>query len=212
MGSYVSLYFPHHDWNERPGKVTTDFRPPIDKGGTWEFVVETNLPGAPVELRWDNLESLPPSHNATLLDTEGKITVDLRAQDSYRFEGGGKRVFLLNIGEAKPLDRLSDGLPARHALHQNHPNPFNALTTISFDLARTNSMNISLYNVLGERVAVLADGTFPAGRHQLDFDAGDLSSGVYFYRMEAKQFVDVRKMVLMRFLGYFMTLDTVPLS
>ncbi|MFC1683607.1 hypothetical protein ACFL0G_05335, partial [Candidatus Zixiibacteriota bacterium] len=68
VGDYVSLYFPHHDWSARPGNITTDFRQPIVKGDTWEFVVETNLPGAPVDLRWDNLESLPPSFNATLLD------------------------------------------------------------------------------------------------------------------------------------------------
>ena len=84
------------------------------------------------------------------------------------------------------------------ALHSNYPNPFNASTEITFDLPRAMQTSLKVYDVLGREVAELAGGVMIAGYHAITFDASALSSGVYFYRLEAGEFGETRKMVLLK--------------
>ena len=91
----------------------------------------------------------------------------------------------------------------RFALAQNIPNPFNPNTTIKFDIPFRSRVRIVIYNASGQLVSTLADRTFEKGRQTLtwqgrDSDGHAVSSGVYFCRMEADQFVQTRKMVLLR--------------
>ncbi|MCL4306340.1 proprotein convertase P-domain-containing protein [bacterium] len=85
-----------------------------------------------------------------------------------------------------------------YALHQNYPNPFNPTTNIAFDLVDAGLVKISVYNVMGQKVAELVNGSFEAGRHVVSFDATGLSSGLYLYKMEANGFTAQAKMVLMK--------------
>jgi hypothetical protein len=85
-----------------------------------------------------------------------------------------------------------------YALHQNYPNPFNPTTSISFDLVEEGFVSLKVYNVLGRSVATIADGRMGSGRHVVAFDATGLPSGVYVYRLEAGDFVDQKKMLLMK--------------
>jgi len=80
----------------------------------------------------------------------------------------------------------------------NYPNPFNPTTKIRFDLAREGDVAIVVYNVIGEVVEKLVDHKMVAGRHQVEFDASHLSSGIYFYRLNAGTFVDVKKMMIIK--------------
>ena len=86
--------------------------------------------------------------------------------------------------------------PTEFKLMQNYPNPFNPATTIRFTLPAKTDMLIAVYNSIGEKVAEAFKGELEQGYHDVKFDASNLSSGVYFYRFESKQFVDVKKMVL----------------
>ena len=70
------------------------------------------------------------------------------------------------------------------SLLQNYPNPFNPSTTISFELTRPEHIRLSIFTILGQRVAVLADGQRAAGWHRVAFDAAQLPSGMYYYRLE----------------------------
>ncbi len=83
-------------------------------------------------------------------------------------------------------------------LAENYPNPFNAQTTISFILPESSDVSIVLYNVLGEKVDLLIDGRKSAGRHTVTFDAAGLASGVYFYRMRARDYTETRSMVFIQ--------------
>ena len=87
-------------------------------------------------------------------------------------------------------------------LEQNYPNPFNPSTTINYQVPAASNVVIKIYNVLGKEVATLLNEEKTAGRYSINFDATsksiNLSSGVYFYRMQAGDFVDIRKMILMR--------------
>jgi subtilisin family serine protease len=86
--------------------------------------------------------------------------------------------------------------PTTFALDQNYPNPFNPTTTISFTVPTSSFVVLKVYNVLGQEVATLVDGIESAGTHKVSFDARNLSSGVYFYRMKAGEFAASKKLLL----------------
>jgi len=89
-------------------------------------------------------------------------------------------------------------LPTEFTLSQNHPNPFNPITQIKYTLPRDCLVTLEIYNILGQKVATLIDGSQKAGYKTAKWDAGSLSSGIYFYRLQAGDFVQTRKMVLIR--------------
>ena len=91
-----------------------------------------------------------------------------------------------------------DVLTQKFVLEQNYPNPFNPSTTISFALPQQANVKLNVYNSLGEEVAELVNGNISAGNHQVTFDASHLSSGLYFYRMAAGSFFEVKKMILLK--------------
>ncbi|MCD4727035.1 MAG: T9SS type A sorting domain-containing protein, partial [Pirellulales bacterium] len=91
-----------------------------------------------------------------------------------------------------------DTLPLQTELRHNYPNPFNPTTTIEFVLSHQQAITLTVYNILGQQVAMLADGNYAAGLHRLTFDASNLTSGVYIYRMETTGQKFVQKMVLVR--------------
>ena len=89
-------------------------------------------------------------------------------------------------------------VPDNTGLLQNFPNPFNPETSIKFSLPEDKFVNLKVFNVLGETVKVLLNEEKKAGLHTVQFDASSLSSGVYFYSIEAGDFKAVRKMMLMK--------------
>ncbi len=88
--------------------------------------------------------------------------------------------------------------PLTFALEQNYPNPFNPSTLIKYSIAKDAMVNISVYNAIGEKVATLVNGLQQAGRYEVNFNAGNLTSGIYFYSIEAGDFKSVKKMMLMK--------------
>jgi hypothetical protein len=78
------------------------------------------------------------------------------------------------------------------------PNPFNPSTTIEFALLKPSFVILKIYNLLGEEVATLAAEKLPAGKHQRVWEAKGLASGVYLYRLEAGEFVETKKLILLR--------------
>jgi cyclomaltodextrinase / maltogenic alpha-amylase / neopullulanase len=89
-------------------------------------------------------------------------------------------------------------VPSSYQLFQNYPNPFNPSTTIRYGLLRSTWVRISVLNTLGQQIATLRNGMEQAGNHEVQLDGRALPSGVYFYRMEAGEFVQTRKLVLLR--------------
>ena len=83
-------------------------------------------------------------------------------------------------------------------LNQNYPNPFNPETVIGYALPIRSDVKLTIYNLRGEEVALLIDGTMPAGNHQVSWDASGFASGIYFYRLQADDFVQTRKMLLLK--------------
>ncbi len=96
-------------------------------------------------------------------------------------------------------DNITEPLiPKDYALHQNYPNPFNASTIVPFALPAASKVNLTVYNIIGRKVMTVADGWYDAGTHRVFFDGANLASGVYFYQLKAGNFVNVKKMVLLK--------------
>jgi hypothetical protein len=88
--------------------------------------------------------------------------------------------------------------PKEFALYQNYPNPFNPSTTIKFALPEKANVELSVYNSLGEKVADVLSGELSEGFHEVEFTASNISSGIYFYRLESEKFVSVKKMIIIK--------------
>jgi hypothetical protein len=83
-------------------------------------------------------------------------------------------------------------------VRQNYPNPFNPTTTIWYEVPVATQVRIAVYDILGNEVALLLEGLRPPGRYSVEWDAGKFPSGVYFYRLQAEGFTEVKKLVLVR--------------
>lgn len=102
------------------------------------------------------------------------------------------------MATASATPRSENTIVSNFALHQNFPNPFNPTTTIAFDLAEAADVTLSVFNVNGQEVATLVDGSLNAGSHTVNFDGANLTSGVYVYRLNAGAYSATMKMVLMK--------------
>ncbi|GAB4147810.1 MAG: hypothetical protein Fur0015_13540 [Ignavibacteriales bacterium] len=84
------------------------------------------------------------------------------------------------------------------SLDQNYPNPFNPVTSINYQLAKSENVLLKVYDIIGNEVALIVNERQPAGKHSVTFDASILSSGIYLYRLQAGSFVQIRKMTLLK--------------
>lgn len=117
-------------------------------------------------------------------------------------EAGGAHDIVVSV------ERVEDAVPRDFLLNQNYPNPFNNQTTITYSLPYDSDVTLRVYNLIGQEVTTLVNEQQPSGTYAVTFDASDLPSGVYFYRMRSysprggngtpREFVDVRRMVLMK--------------
>ena len=95
-------------------------------------------------------------------------------------------------------DQIISAVPGTFGLNQNYPNPFNPSTEISFSLPQASHVTLEVFNIRGQKVEVLASGSFTAGTHTITWDASKQPSGIYFYRISAGENVDTKKMILMK--------------
>jgi hypothetical protein len=117
----------------------------------------------------------------------------------------GYHYWISDIPLVLHVDKSSEKLPATFSLYQNYPNPFNPSTTIEFDLPTASQVSLKIYNILGEEVVTLFSDRLTAGSYNYQWDASNMASGVYLYRLfvesltgEAGDYVETKKMILMR--------------
>lgn len=107
------------------------------------------------------------------------------------------KIIKFKLTNVTGVDEITN-LPYEFSLKQNYPNPFNPSTVIKYSIAKTSFVNLTVFNVLGEEVKKLIDMEESAGTYQINFNASSLPSGIYFYRIMAGNFVETKKMILLK--------------
>ena len=167
----------------------------------WVTITEVNNYGFNVERRINEGEW----NSITFI--EGHGTTNSPKEYSYSdkdlFAGGSKFQYRLkqvdNDGQFEYSDIVEvEVVPNQYELSQNYPNPFNPGTTIRFSLPKQTELKLNLYNMLGELVETIAEGNYEVGNYKVTFNASNLPSGVYIYRIESSDFVQTKKMMLLK--------------
>jgi hypothetical protein len=143
---------------------------------TFTFVPEVNL--KPDMDYWVTLTTGIQNSNSVSLESDYTWTFSTRIPFSIKSKG-----FLKSQG---------------YSLYQNFPNPFNPSTTIEFSISKTEFVTLKIYNLLGQEVALLVSDKLNVGRYRYEWDAGSLANGIYLYRIQSGDFIEVKKMVLMK--------------
>lgn len=107
-------------------------------------------------------------------------------------------VYEVPLSPIPTVDERDEIIPAKFELRQNYPNPFNPVTSIQYSVAGDQLVSLKVYDLLGREVATLVNERQPAGHYRVTFDARNLGSGIYFYKLSVGEFIQTRKMVLMR--------------
>ncbi|MBN1212785.1 MAG: T9SS type A sorting domain-containing protein [candidate division Zixibacteria bacterium] len=176
-----------------------DYRPPFENGEIWQV----SLTGSPSRIvRLKDPDKIP-DHLRVWFVPDNLEKYDLREVSEVHLPDAVTKAQLV-IGTDNYVRQYADGLlPEDYTLYQNYPNPFNGATQIRFALPEAQKVTMSVFNILGQRVAVLIDGEMTAGYHTVTWPGADdygkpVASGVYFYRLETGNYVDSRKMTLLK--------------
>ena len=111
---------------------------------------------------------------------------------------GGDQGTVLTTNPLSGIQVTSNKIPQKYHLKQNYPNPFNPVTKIKYDLIKSGSTVLKIYDLLGREIATLVNEKLSAGNYEVEWDASGFPSGVYFYRIETKEYSEVKKMVLLK--------------
>ena len=221
VNSYATMAFVGEIENE--DKLQSVFSVPstLEEAITIPLRINTHNASGEFTFAWENVESVSENWDITLTDYETGNTVSLRDASSYTFTINGQaqkstRSVLAvattmesNDGETNRFgititpstsvgidDELNE--VTEFALEQNYPNPFNPTTNIKYSVGEAGPVNITVYNVMGQKVAELLNTTKNAGSYQLTWNATGVASGIYYYRLTAPGQVLTRQMTLIK--------------
>jgi hypothetical protein len=203
IGEYVSVKFPHQEWEKISKSYCVDVRPSITEGETWDFEVETNIADE-VNISFGKVDEVPDNFEVWLVDDLLKTTQNIRTYKEYDFKASAKsstKKLKLLVGDEDFIKKKFAEMqlfPTEFKLHQNFPNPFNPTTNILFSIPSEEKVLLKIYNVLGKEVTTLLNEVKPAGTHAVTFDGKSLASGVYFYSIEAGTFSNTKKFILLK--------------
>jgi hypothetical protein len=180
-----------------------DYRPRSSQAGRDTFLLrfQPGEPGYPVRFRWSISGMLSIVDSAWLFDEYASWLYWARMHLVDHLVVSNPAVYrllLITWKHTVDVDERRDRSPGLFLLHQNFPNPFNPATRIPYQLASKSHVTLRILDVLGREVATLVDGVEEPGYKSVRFDAGFLSSGIYFYRLSAGTFVQTRRMAVLK--------------
>jgi hypothetical protein len=197
-----------------------------DLESTFEIPLSFDANGrTSLTFKWNNLDNIPKDWKVILVDKDMNRQVDLRTSNEYRFniaepqeqlkepdpsvnsdgllslppaktENTDSR-FVLSI-QPKPDSNSETDLPESVKLNPNYPNPFNPSTKISFEIAKKSKVTLTIWNMIGQKVATLVDEVVDAGTYEQTWNASSMPSGIYIARFQVGGEVFTRKMTLIK--------------
>ena len=202
LGDLVEVVFSRK--NEGTAEqLKADIRQPSESGHVWEFTCLLNPEDEMLSLAFDGVQSIPNSFDGFLIDEDTRTTYDLRS--NHRLEFVTRRLaekhFKLIAGSRSFVESKSPEAelhPKDYALLQNFPNPFNPATQIIYSLPRNSRVEVTVYNIRGEKVATLVNEDQEAGSHTIVWNAAQAGSGIYFIKLEAGGFSTMKKCLLVK--------------
>jgi hypothetical protein len=170
--------------------------------------------------QWDDLDEIPREWEVLLIDKQSDRSIDLRRAGKYSFttaanpqqnklsnnsksllnkakSGDQESRFTLSIRPGTNVAQNND-IPSSVKLNPNYPNPFNPQTTIPYELTQDSQVKLTVWNMIGQKVATLVDGEVDAGQHEETWNASTMPSGIYIARFEVNGKVFTRKMTLIK--------------
>ena len=166
----------------------------------WSTATETNNSGFNIERRlnnksWETISFVSGAGTTTETKVYSYSDNGLNVGNyTYRL----KQIDFNGTSEYSPEVNVDVNAPLTFALEQNYPNPFNPSTVIKYSVAKDGFVNVSIFNLLGQKVATLVNENIKAGSYDVNFNASALSSGIYLYSIEASDFRAMKKMMLMK--------------
>ena len=102
------------------------------------------------------------------------------------------------LSDILEVNQISELVPSSYSLQQNYPNPFNNTSNLKFQIVNTGDVKLVVYDIMGREVQTLVNEQLTPGTYETSFDGSQLTSGVYFYRLNAGDFVETKKMLLLK--------------
>ena len=137
-----------------------------------------------------------------LLNSNFKLNYRITAQDKgivphWDYKPSDSTYYQMILDTTVSVDDQVDLLTS-FQLYQNYPNPFNPITTIKYDIIKVQDVNVAVYDILGREIAILVNEQQQPGSYEVKWDASNVSSGIYFYRLNTIDYVDTKKMILLK--------------
>jgi hypothetical protein len=210
IGDFISLFFPHEDWQGSCKNFTSDFRNSVGEGQIWNLMITTNQKSSEVNLSWNQLIIAEENLQFQLYDCIRNVTVDMEKAREYRFSRLNQEInspFQILVGSREFVERqvaeIQSRLPKDFCLFQNYPNPFNSTTQIRFQLPYAEKVSLKILNLMGREVRALVNEHRAAGNHQISWDGKDnqgteAGTGVYLCVFQAGQYFESRKVLVLR--------------
>ncbi|MCB0728975.1 MAG: T9SS type A sorting domain-containing protein, partial [Ignavibacteriae bacterium] len=167
----------------------------------WSTVSEINNSGFDIErssndLKWEKVGYI--KGNGTI-NSVSNYNFEDKSLSSGKYKYRLKQIDYNGNYEYFDLsDEISVGVPGEFSLKQNYPNPFNPVTKIDFDLPVNSNVSVKIYSMNGKEIKSLLNGFLNSGYYSVDFDASELPSGVYYYRLESGNFISTKKLILLK--------------
>ena len=224
---FISLYFPHPEWNKNAGNFTQDIRQKIESDIQWDFSVAVKSSDNFVMLKWMMPENLPNDLNVILRVHSTGEKIDLKKQSQYKYfiqpslNKSAEGLLLFEPDPSSLSKRLSESntniysfsvilekqsktnVPSMYYLNQNYPNPFNPSTTIEYGLLESGEVLLRIYNSLGQEVRSFVKTSQQPGVYKIIWDGKNnegvsVPSGIYFYEISVNNFNQIRKLLILK--------------
>ncbi|MEW5797742.1 MAG: choice-of-anchor D domain-containing protein [Bacteroidota bacterium] len=190
-------------------RLAADYKPLSREGEFWDIQVASSTPGVPMNINLKKIGSLPSDFKIYLLDKTKERVHDITTSLSHVVTLDKKeysREIRILVGRQSFVESNTNGIPLvplEYALSQNFPNPFNPTTSIRYSLSNTSHVKLEIFNTLGQRVKSLVQESQPIGTYLVEWDGTDdgkktVASGVYYYRLQANNYTNVKKMTLIK--------------